>query len=93
MNHDPVLLEAIEKFGIPMQINVAIEEFNECSVALLHYRRAKASREQVVSEIADVIIMARQLAFIFGHEDVDHAVLRKVERLREALTLFGKPSL
>ena len=53
---EEVCRKAIEKFGESNQIDMALEEMAELSVALNHYNRGRATKEDVITEIADVFI-------------------------------------
>ena len=77
--------KAIEKFGIVSQIGMMHEEMCELGVALEHWKRDRCEEEDVVTEIADVMIVAAQMALYFGKEDVDAEIDRKLERLEESL--------
>lgn len=81
-----VLHQAVEKWGNEAQVNQAIEEMGELIVALNHYRRGRAKRTQVQEEIADVMIMAEQLAIIFGDVQVQLKRYDKFSRLAQRLS-------
>lgn len=82
----PELLKmAIQAWGEEAQIKMAIEECSELIVALLHNFRGKSSPEEVAGEIADVVIMAHQLALMLGPDLVDREIRRKLVRLAERL--------
>lgn len=72
-------------WGEQAQYDQCIEECAELSVALLHYRRTKGSRQAVVDEIADVILMLGQLRWMFDPQEVDLAVERKRAKLERLL--------
>ena len=73
--------KAIEKFGIKAQVGMMHEEMCELGVALEHWKRDRCKKEDVVTEIADVMIVAPQMAIYFGKEAVDAEIDRKLERL------------
>ncbi|MDY0212062.1 MAG: hypothetical protein RBR06_03550 [Desulfuromonadaceae bacterium] len=75
----------LASWGEQAQYDQSIEECAELSVALLHYRRAKASRQAVIDEMADVILMLGQLRWMFGSQEVDLAVERKRAKLERLL--------
>ena len=71
---------------------MAIEECAECIVAMRKLSRVggrdldgDVAREAVIDEIADVTIMMRQLAMIFGFAQVENRINQKIERLRKRL--------
>lgn len=77
--------QAIDKWGVPAQVNQAIEECSELILVLRHYDRGKATLEDVASEIADVEIMCAQLRCVFGQFFVDNAKMGKLKRLEGIL--------
>lgn len=80
-----VLSQALKKWGNEAQVHQAVEEMGELIVALHHYRRGRVTKQAVQTEIADVLIMATQLAMIFGLEDVDKERAYKIARLADRL--------
>lgn len=76
---------AIEAWGLDAQVDMAVEECNELSVALLHHRRGRATRAAVIEELADIRIMYEQLRWYFGADWVDPVVESKLARLRDRL--------
>lgn len=81
---------AVDTFGVVPQIDQAIEEMAELTVALSHNKRARARDGEVITEIADVVIMAFQMALIFGEREVNAEIERKLERLEDMLIAVGK---
>ena len=76
---ETVLRRALDTYGADAQIGMAIEECGELIVALQHHRRGRAAN--VVTEIADVLIVAGQMRLLFGAEVVDAEVKGKLGRL------------
>ena len=84
---------AISRYGKERQLNHVVEELNELAVAINHWRRGRASVEEVVDEIADVCITLEQLEIMLGVEPGDdlennpvgEACLRKLNRLKDRL--------
>jgi NTP pyrophosphatase (non-canonical NTP hydrolase) len=85
MTEQDIYAEALAKWGFEAQTLMAVEEAAELQQALLHYMRGKALAVDVVDEIADMTIMCRQMANIFGSEDVDKRIQFKLERLEKRL--------
>ena len=85
MTEQDIYAEALAKWGFEAQTLMAIEEAAELQQALLHYMRGKALAVDVVDEIADMTIMCRQMANIFGSEDVEKRIQFKLERLEKRL--------
>ena len=76
---------AIARFGLKNQTDLAIEEMSELITALSHWHRNRIKGNAVCSEIADVIIMMRQLALYFGQDEVQAEIDRKLARLGQYL--------
>ena len=81
MEYVEVYLEALETFGLDSQIKQTVEECAELINALCKFQRGRCSFPEVVTEIADVIIMAHQMALSFGVEAVEKEIQYKVKRL------------
>ena len=77
--------EAIETWGLPAQIDMAVEECGEAIVALQHLQRERVDRREAIKELADLRIMYEQLRWYFGQDFVDPVVRDKMNRLRERL--------
>lgn len=90
-----VLKDAIDRYGAPSQIDMAIEEMSELTKALLKNRRNYAAitagergrlREAIIEEAADVIVTVAQVIMIYAEpEEIQDAVDFKIDRLRERL--------
>lgn len=78
----------LQKWGAEAQYDQAVEECAELIAVLKHFRRGKVGEEAVVSELADVILMAGQLAYMFGEGKVEQAV---EEKLRKLALLLSTP--
>ena len=79
----------VEKFGPQSQIDMAIEECAELINALCKLRRQRAGTIDVVTEIADVEIMCKQLEYMFGEKSVEDERTRKIKRLRKRIDEHG----
>lgn len=77
---------SLEKWGAEAQYDQAVEECAELIAVLKHFRRGKVGEAEVVSELADVVLMAGQLAYMFGEEKVEQAVEEKLRKLNLLLT-------
>lgn len=80
-----VLQKALDTFGVEMQKDMAIEEMSELTKAIIKERRGKGTKEEIIEEIADVLIMMEQLRIVYGYEAVSDAMLYKLERLGKML--------
>ena len=75
----PVL--AVHHYGAEHQKKKAIEEMGELITAISREQDGRATTEQVITEIADVQIMMRQMALIYGIDAVANEIDRKQRRL------------
>lgn len=80
-----ILSNAVAIYGNDAQVNLALEEMGELIAAINNYRRGRCTAGDVVEELADVAIMLAQLALIFGKDQYDSAIMRKLLRLKERL--------
>lgn len=60
---------ALDKWGIEAQIGMLIEECGELLSAVNKFNRSRCSRDDVLTELADVSIMVEQLSLIYGGYD------------------------
>ena len=74
---------AIAKWGVGAQKNMAYEEIGELLTALARDDRGRVTREELLTELADVTIMCEQMAYILGFEDYEKEIDRKLIRLRD----------
>ena len=82
---DEIMIMALRTFGDAKQEAVAIGECGEF-VALAGLKaQGRITREQAIDEIADVSIMMRQMAHVYGVEDVDRRIEFKLNRLDQTL--------
>lgn len=88
VNQREVLEAAIAKYGIDMQLNVAIEEMSELTKEICKFKRGVVHPDTIAEEMADVEIMIEQMNMIFdnAHEVAeirDKKIRRLAERLKE----------
>ncbi len=76
----------IAKWGEDAQYDQAVEECAELITALKHYRRGKIDKQALVEELADVTLMLGQLSWMFGQQQVDEAIERKLAKLDKLLS-------
>lgn len=90
-NKQSIYKRAVDLWGQPAQINMAIEECAELIKELVKLGRYKNGSDEyeVAEEIADVEIMLEQLRYIFGEDKVVAAKKRKLERLLK-LVQYGE---
>lgn len=79
--------EALDKWGVQSQLQMAIEECAEFIVkaAKLYRNKNNSTPLEVIEEIADVKIMMEQMEIVFGENLVKNAKTRKLERLKKLL--------
>ncbi|MBP3619179.1 MAG: hypothetical protein J6J24_00805 [Clostridia bacterium] len=79
----------LDTFGKDVQFRFAIEEMSELTKAICKYQRKidtcnneeqQKLADAIREEIADVLITAEQLAFMFGEDDVKKIKHIKLER-------------
>ncbi len=75
--------EAIGKWGVEAQREMAYEEVGELITAIARHRRGRTDRKGVITELADVTIMCEQLAYMLGYEDYEKEMHEKLIRLRD----------
>lgn len=79
------LLRAIAHYGTQNQKEMCIEECAELIDALQKEKRGRVTDADVITEIADVYIMSIQLAWIYGYQQFEEEVERKIQRLKERI--------
>jgi NTP pyrophosphatase (non-canonical NTP hydrolase) len=82
---DDLLFTAYALWGIQTQYDIAVEECAELIQVICKIRRGKDAKYELIEEIADVYIMARQMALIVGQENVYDVIDRKMERLKKRI--------
>jgi NTP pyrophosphatase (non-canonical NTP hydrolase) len=89
MTQEEIYKEAIATYGVESQRKMAIEEMSELTNALMKFDRGRNTVEDIVEEIADVIIMMNQLSIIYGQKAVQQQIDFKTQRLRKRLAKNG----
>jgi len=77
MNEKDHYLKAIESWGKPFQILMLSEECGELLSAVSKWQRGRNTELDVIEEMADVIIMIRQILVVMGREP-DSDVLKEM---------------
>lgn len=85
-NQKSVYVKLIEKYK-DKQLIVAIEELSELQKELCKALRGKPNKEDIIEELADVLIMLDQLKIYFKIEDdeIRDIIDQKIERTKERL--------
>lgn len=76
---------ALFSYGILAQEWVLVEECGELLNAIAKFKRGRAAKNDIITELADVHIMVEQMAFFFGWDDFIAEKKRKLERLKSRL--------
>ncbi len=77
---------SLAKWGESAQYDQAVEECAELIATLKHFKRGRVDETTVAEELADVLLMAGQLMYMLGEEQVMAAVERKLQRLQTHLS-------
>lgn len=77
--------KALTKWGIENQLWMVTEECGELLNAIGKMRRNRVTREDVITELADVTIMCEQIAQYVGFDDYTKEIDHKLERLKKRL--------
>lgn len=85
MNKTELYKRALKEYGFEAQSRMVDEECAELINALCKYKRNRANGYDVITEIADVMIMCEQMAIHFGKEAVAKEIETKLSRLEERL--------
>lgn len=82
-----IMQNAVRKYGVDAQDDIAIEEMSELTKAIIKNRRYKtfATLESIYEELADVYIMLEQIMMSLDKDRVQSYVNSKLERLNERL--------
>lgn len=68
-------------YGFTSQADMLCEESAEYMVALNKLRRGNPDAyDNIKEEVADVLIVARQLRYLLGYEDIDRIINEKLDR-------------
>ena len=82
-----ILINAIDTFGVSMQLNIAVEEFSELTKEICKHKRGADNISNIIEEMADCYIMLEQMKMMFGLSStvIADAVNKKIERLNRRL--------
>ena len=78
-------VNVLDSWGIEAQVAMVMEETGEMLSALAKARRGRVSKDEIITELADVSIMVEQMALVFGLDDFKKEKERKLTRLKERL--------
>jgi NTP pyrophosphatase (non-canonical NTP hydrolase) len=82
-----IMLQALSRYGVDAQDDIAIEEMSELTKAIIKSRRYKtfATLENLYEELADVYIMLEQIMMSLDKDRVQNYANSKLQRLNERL--------
>ena len=80
-SEDPRLETIARHYGTAQKM-ITLEEMLELGMAILKLERGFSQERfaNLKEEVADVLIMARQLRLLFGSKDIDKIIEEKIER-------------
>ena len=85
VNEIEILKKALKTWGFAAQENMLYEEIGELLTAIARFHRGRCTIEDVVTEIADVMIIVKQMALLYGYDLVIDEKQRKLERLQKRI--------
>ena len=82
-----IMRSAIRKNGKVMQTVVAIEEMSELQKELTKHIRGKGNRDNLIEEVADVLIMITQIQIMYciPDDEIEKVMRFKLNRLKERM--------
>jgi NTP pyrophosphatase (non-canonical NTP hydrolase) len=86
-SEDSRIIQIANHYGYTAQSDKIIEETSELTQAIMKLRWGYSPEllEHVKEEVADVLIMARQLRVMLGAEDIDRIIGEKLDRQIERI--------
>jgi NTP pyrophosphatase (non-canonical NTP hydrolase) len=87
-----VLKDIINLFGEKQQMIVAMEECSELIKEISKYLRGKSNRDNIIEEVADVLIMIKYLQLILNISDEELNEMKqfKINRTKNKYIKEGK---
>lgn len=76
---------ALYNYGIISQQFMLFEEIGELLNAIAKTKRGRSTKEDIITELADVHIMVEQMALFYGWEDFLKEKELKLNRLKDRL--------
>ena len=80
--------KVLNVWGIVNQQWMLIEECGELFNAIAKVKRSRASKQDIITELADVHIMVEQMAVFYGWEEFQAEKEHKLSRLKERLETY-----
>ena len=79
-NQMQLLKHIASHYGFSQQAEIAIEECAELIMTLQKLKRGKPNIDNIAEEIADVLIVAEQLKYLYGSDIIDRIIIQKLQR-------------
>ena len=76
---------AIEKWGEESQYHMLQEECTELNLELVRAYRNRHSHENILEETVDVYIMVHEMILIYGKEEFEKMLKKKLNKFEERL--------
>lgn len=77
--------KAMEVYGFPAQAAMVVEECSELTNAICKFRRGRVGNDDIITEIADVMIMCEQLSSAgqahFSHKQLEGLNSNQIQEL------------
>ena len=82
-----IIEEVVARCGKDHQLVIAIEELSELQKELTKEYRGKGNRDNILEEMADVIIILKEIIYIeeFTHDEIFIEIQKKLRRTEERL--------
>lgn len=82
-----IIEEVVARCGKDHQLVIAIEELSELQKELTKEYRGKGNRDNILEELADVIIILKEIIYIeeFTHDEIFIEIQKKLRRTEERL--------
>lgn len=81
---------ALNQWGLAKQTFMVMEECGELLNVLAKAMRYRATKAEIITELADVAIMVEQMAFFYGEKNFIAEKERKLERLKNRLEIYSE---
>lgn len=78
-NRDRLYKDLLARDGRDRFILKMVEELNELSVAIIHYTDGKISSDDLLGEVADVMIQLGKLGHLFGNDYLGRDIFEQAE--------------
>lgn len=86
---DDLLSRAVATFGARAQVLKLVEELAELNLALIHWTAGKTTNQEVITELADVSILIKQMGHVFGAQEIEDERQRKLIKLNKLVEQSG----